>query len=164
MWKSKSQDCCVTFNPKISRFSLSLALFQEYDEGKYRPRRKVTSNTSSIMLLFQNKLVFLPNIMLMDKPLLSGQPPLSGHSPVPRGWLLNRSSTVCISKFIMWKWAYSDSSKLITKQQQRARCKLGKVTNCKNIEKTNIHTQKIWGQHFSLDSLDRTMCTLHASI
>ena len=72
MWKSRSQDCCVTFKPKISKFSLNLALFQEHDEGKYRPRPKVTSNASSIMLLFQNKLVFLPNIMLMDKPLLSG--------------------------------------------------------------------------------------------
>ena len=75
--------------------TLSLALFQEHDEGKYSPKiegddRLLTRNASSVMLLFQNKVMFLLKIMLIyDEALLSGQPPLSGHLPVPRGWVLN---------------------------------------------------------------------------
>ena len=52
--------------------------------------RLLTSNASSVPLLFQNKVMFLLKIMLIyDDALLSGQPPLSGHLPVPRGWALN---------------------------------------------------------------------------
>ena len=75
--------------------TLSLALFQEYDEGKYSPKiegynRLLTSNASFVTLLFQNKVMFLLKIMLIyDEALLSGQPPLSGHLPVPQGWPLN---------------------------------------------------------------------------
>ena len=46
-----------------------------------------TSNASSVVHLFQNKVMLLLKIMLIyDEPLLNGQPPLSGHLPVPRGW------------------------------------------------------------------------------
>ena len=33
-------------------------------------------------------------MLISDEPLLSGQPLLSGHLPFPRGWPLNRGSTV----------------------------------------------------------------------
>ena len=68
--------------------TLSLALFQEYDEGKCSPKieggdQLLTSNASSVTLLFQNKVMLLLKIMLIyDEALLSGQPPLSGHMPV----------------------------------------------------------------------------------
>jgi len=67
-----------------------------------------TSNASPVALLFQDKLMFLLKIMLIsDEPLLSSQPPLGGHLLVPRGWPLNRGSTVlsfsfkCVSYFII---------------------------------------------------------------
>ena len=42
----------------------------------------MTSNVSSVTLLFQNKVMLLLKIMLIyDEALLSGQPPLSGHLP-----------------------------------------------------------------------------------
>ena len=55
-----------------------------------------TSNASSVVHLFQNKVMLLLKIMLIyDEPLLNGQPPLSGHLPVPRGWRsLNGGSTL----------------------------------------------------------------------
>ena len=68
--------------------TLSSALFQEDDEGKYSPKieggdQLLTSNVSSVTLLFQNKVMLLLKIMLIyDEVLLSGQPPLSGHMPV----------------------------------------------------------------------------------
>ena len=58
--------------------TLSLALFQEYDEGKYSPKieggdQLLTSNASSVTLLFQNKVMLLLKIMLIyDEALLSG--------------------------------------------------------------------------------------------
>ena len=56
--------------------------------------RLLTRNASSVPLLFQNKVMFLLKIMLIDdEALLSGQPPLSGHFPAPRGWPLNCGST-----------------------------------------------------------------------
>ena len=75
--------------------TLSLASFQEYDEGKYSPNiedcnQLLTSNAYSVTLLFQNIVMFLMKIMLIyDETLLSGQPPSSGHLPVLRGWPLN---------------------------------------------------------------------------
>ena len=68
--------------------TLSSALFQEHDEGKYSPKieggdQLLTSNVSFVTLLFQNKVMLLLKIMLIyDEALLSGQPPLSGHMPV----------------------------------------------------------------------------------
>ena len=45
------------------------------------------SNAAPVTCLFQNKVMFLLEIMLIyDQPLLSGPAPLSGHLPVPRGW------------------------------------------------------------------------------
>ena len=45
------------------------------------------NNAAPVTCLFQNKVMFLLEIMLIyDQPLLSGQAPLSGHLPVPRGW------------------------------------------------------------------------------
>ena len=75
--------------------TLSLTSFQEHDEGKYSPKIEgynplLTSNASSVTLLFQNKVMLLLKIMLIyDEALLSGQPPLSGNLLVQRGWPLN---------------------------------------------------------------------------
>ena len=45
-----------------------------------------TSNASSVLHSFQNKVMLLLKIMLIyDEPLLNRQPPLSRHSPVPQG-------------------------------------------------------------------------------
>ena len=45
--------------------------------------------------LYLNKLTFSRSQNLIpDEPLLSGQPLLSGRLPIPRGWPLNRGSTV----------------------------------------------------------------------
>ena len=58
--------------------TLSLALFQEHDEGKYSPKieggdQLLTSNASSVTLLFQNIVMLLLKIMLIyDEALLSG--------------------------------------------------------------------------------------------
>ena len=82
--------------------TLSSALFQEHDEGKYSPKieggdQLLTSNVSFVTLLFQNKVMLLLKIMLIyDEALLNGQPPLSVHFPVPRGWQLNCGSTVSL--------------------------------------------------------------------
>ena len=82
--------------------TLSLALFQEHDEGKYSPKIEgnnllLTSNASSATLLFQNKVMLLLQIMqIYDEALLSGQPTLSGHLPVPRRWPLNSGSAVLL--------------------------------------------------------------------
>ena len=61
-----------------------------------RDRRcQLIVNASSVTLLFQNKVVSLLKIMLInDEPLLSGQPPISSHLQVPRGWPLNGGLTV----------------------------------------------------------------------
>ena len=82
----------------------------------------LTSNVSPVALLCQNKVMFLPTIMLQsnlptnghfllapgcplwrgsrviydEPPLKRDQPPISGHLPVPRGWPLNRGSTHCL--------------------------------------------------------------------
>lgn len=55
------------------------------------------SNASSVVHLFQNKVMLLLKIMLIyDAPLLNGQPPLSGHLPVPQGWsALNGCCSSC---------------------------------------------------------------------
>ena len=49
--------------------TLSLALFQEHDEGKYSPKigynRLWTSNAAPFMCLFQNKVIFWLKIMIM---------------------------------------------------------------------------------------------------
>ena len=58
--------------------TLSSALFQEHDEGKYSPKieggdQLLTSNVSFVTLLFQNKVMLLLKIMLIyDEALLSG--------------------------------------------------------------------------------------------
>ena len=45
--------------------------------------------------LYLNKLTFSRSQNLIpDEPLLSGQPLLSSQLPIPRGWPLNRGSTV----------------------------------------------------------------------
>ena len=45
--------------------------------------------------LYLNKLTFSRSQNLIpDEPLLSGQPLLGGQLPIPRGWPLNRGSTV----------------------------------------------------------------------
>ena len=45
------------------------------------------NNAAPVTRLFQNKVMFLLEIMLIyDHPLLSGPAPLSDHLPVPRGW------------------------------------------------------------------------------
>ena len=68
--------------------TLSLASLQEHDERKYSPNIEgynplLTSNASSVTLLFQNKVMLLLKIMLIyDEALLNGQPPLSGDMPV----------------------------------------------------------------------------------
>ena len=59
--------------------------------------RLLTSNDSSVTLLFQNNVMFLLKITLIyDKALLSGQPPLSGNLSVPRGRPFNWGSTVLL--------------------------------------------------------------------
>lgn len=57
-----------------------------------------TSNASSILHSFQNKVILLLKIMLIhDEPLLNRQPPLSRHLPVPQGLpALNRGATTNI--------------------------------------------------------------------
>ena len=49
--------------------TLSLALFQEHDEGKYSPKivynQLWTSNAAPFMCLFQNKVIFWLKIMIM---------------------------------------------------------------------------------------------------
>ena len=81
--------------------TLSLALFQERDEGKYSPKiggddQLLTRNASSVTLLFQNEVMLLLKIMLIyDEALLSGQPPLSGHLPVPEGGRLIKVQRYC---------------------------------------------------------------------
>jgi len=46
--------------------------------------------------------MFLVSLWLIpDEPLLSSQPLLSGHLPFPRGWPLNRDSTVIIILMII---------------------------------------------------------------
>ena len=47
--------------------------------------------------LYLNKLTFSRSQNLIpDEPLLSGQPLLGGQLPIPRGWPLNRGSTVVV--------------------------------------------------------------------
>ena len=61
-----------------------------------------TSNASPTVCLFQNKVMFLLKIILInDKPLLNGLSPLSGHlqALVLRRWLLNANSTVLNANF-----------------------------------------------------------------
>lgn len=88
---------------------IGLASFQEYDEGKIiQSKIEVdnglwTSNASPIVCLFQNKVMFLLKIILInDKPLLNGLSPLSGHlqALVLRRWLLNANSTVLMLTFL----------------------------------------------------------------
>ena len=53
--------------------------------------------------LYLNKLTFSRSQNLIrDEPLLSGQPLLSGRLPIPRGWPLNRGSTV-VFHFYLYK-------------------------------------------------------------
>ena len=49
--------------------------------------------------LYLNKLTFSRSQNLIpDEPLLSGQALLSGQLPIPRGWPLNRGSTVLFDR------------------------------------------------------------------
>ena len=72
------------------------------------------SNASSVVHLFQNKVMLLLKIMLnYDAPLLNGQPPLSGHLPVPQGWsALNGCSTLLslqfLSNFVEISWIQAE--------------------------------------------------------
>lgn len=62
-----------------------------------------SSNASPIVCLFQNKVMFLLKIILInDKPLLNGLSPRSGHlqALVLRRWLLNANSTVLMLTFL----------------------------------------------------------------
>ena len=62
-----------------------------------------SSNASPIVCLFQNKVMFLLKIILInDKPLLNDLSPLSGHlqALVLRRWLLNANSTVLMLTFL----------------------------------------------------------------
>ena len=52
--------------------------------------------------LYLNKLTFSRSQNLIpDEPSLSGQPLLSGQLPIPRGWPLNRGSTVVFKKSLI---------------------------------------------------------------
>ena len=60
----------IVVSPLLSGHqALSLALFQEYDEGKYSPKIGDnwlwTSNAAPFTCLFQNKVIFWVKIMLM---------------------------------------------------------------------------------------------------